>query len=231
MTVRLTGELSNRRLLMLPYTARARTVMWMGIVLFLATEIWGCSSSRLVNVWRDPEYHGTLTNVFVVAVKRDPTLRRIWEDGLVSALGRHGVTATPSYRLFPRSLPDTTQVIDAVREHQFDGFIVTVRLPSETDSSYVQGYITTVPVIRYDPWWQVYRTYYQRVYQPGYYETQTVARARTDIWIPADRGTLIWTGTSDVFDPTSSQAVSHEINEMIVPELAEQKLISAKAKG
>jgi hypothetical protein len=209
-------------------TSRMRDIVCAAFVLFVVSELTGCSSSKLMDVWKDPQYHGTFDNMFVIAVKKDPSQRRIWEDGFVSALEKHGVTATPSYRLFPKALPDTTQVVQAVRDHHYDGVMVTVRLPNQTEHVYVPGYVDAVPVFGYDPWWDVYRTYYEDVYEPGYYETETIARARTCVWSSQDKGTLVWTGTSDVYDPTSSKAIGHEITEMIVPELAKQGLIPAK---
>src|SRR5882672_9805536 len=54
------------------------------------------SSSSLVNVWKDSEYRrGPMHAMFVVALKRNALMRRTWEDGFVTELGRHGVTATP----------------------------------------------------------------------------------------------------------------------------------------
>jgi hypothetical protein len=212
----MTNGISNTRL---------HAVLGTAILLSVAAAFSGCASSRLVDVWKDPAYTKHLSNVFVIAVKKDPARRRIWEDGLANALRKHGVAATPSYQLFPDQLPDTTQVVETVGEKGFDGVIVTVGLRTQTQHTYVPGYVTTVPVTRYDRWWNVYRTYYRRVYRPGYYDVQTVARARTDVWTTAGDGTLIWTGPTDVYDPTSSKNVSDEITERIMPELADQGII------
>src|SRR5215471_3259413 len=54
---------------------------------------------------------------------------------------------------------------------------------------------------------------------PRYYETERVARTRTDVWSTEGRGQLIWTGTSETYDPTSSSAVNQEVAKKIVPEL------------
>ncbi|MGA9294939.1 MAG: hypothetical protein WBV81_20295, partial [Ignavibacteriaceae bacterium] len=51
-----------------------------------------CSSSTLVDVWNDPSYHESpLKNILVIAIRRNPVQRRIWEDAFVGDLSKHGV--------------------------------------------------------------------------------------------------------------------------------------------
>src|SRR5689334_8028861 len=79
----------------------------------LAWGLAGCGSqTSLTNMWRDPTFSSPpMTKVLVIAVKRDPAMRRIWEDGMTQEMSEHGVKAVPSYQLFPGDLPDTQQVI------------------------------------------------------------------------------------------------------------------------
>ncbi len=201
------------------------------LAVLAAAGLAGCAApAQLVDLWRDPEYSARpMTRVFVVALKRDEARRRLWEDGFVRELARRGVAATPSYRDFPQAFPDTAQVVEAVHQGGYDGVIVTVKLPTETQHTYVPGYVASEPVTRYNPWWATYRTYWVEVYRPGYVETEKVVRHRTDVWSTAgEKGHLVWTGTSEVFDPTSSQAVNHYIVTLVVPELAKQGIITKR---
>jgi len=200
----------------------------LAIAVVMAAGLLGCgTSTQLVNVWRDPEYPGRpLHDVLVVQMSRDPAHRRLWEDEFTYELRHHGVNATPSYRIWTDALPDTDEMVSEVRHSGYDGVIMTSRLPSATETRYVAGYSTAVPVTRYSPWYDAYFTYYQGVYQPGYYETERVARTRTDIWSTQGRGQLIWTGTSETYDATSTSAVKQEVAKKIVPELARQRVIA-----
>lgn len=195
-----------------------------------AMALSGCgASSSLVNMWRDPTFTGSpMRKIFVITVKKDPAQRRIWEDGFVSELAKRGVTAVPSYQTFPNALPDTQQVIDAVKDQGFDGVLAVHRLPTETSSYYVPGYVTTVPRTRYNPWSGMYNTYYRRVYEPGYTETARIVRYQIDLWSTQADGRMVWTGTSESIDPSSSQAVNREISSMIVPELARVEILPPK---
>jgi len=184
------------------------------------------TSTQLVNVWRDPENPSQpLHEVLVVQMSRDAAHRRMWEDEFVSELRHHGVDATASYRIWADALPDTDEIVSEVRHSGYDGVIMTARLPGKTETHYYPGYMTSVPVTRYNPWYDAYFTYYQGVYEPGYAETEHVARTRTDVWSTGNGG-LIWTGTSEVYDPTSSNAVRGEVAKKIVPELKKQHVIA-----
>lgn len=204
-----------------------------GLVAAIALVILGgCSSSaKLVNMWRDPQAPQTpLKSSLVVVMKKDAALRRLWEDGLASELVAHGVQATPSYRLFETDVPDTQQVIDAVRAQGFDGVLVTHKLDTELETNYVPGYVTTQPVTVSNPWTGAYRTYYERVHVPGYTETDQVVRYQTDLWTTQPEGRMIWTGTTESINPTSSDAVNRDLVHTIVPELAKQGFIPPSAK-
>ena len=169
-----------------------------------------------------------MSKVFVIAVKKDPAQRRIWEDGFVAELQKRGVEAVPSYQIFPKALPDTEEVIQAVQERGIQGIIVTHKLRTETTSQYVHGYATAVPVTRYNPWRGTYSTYFRHVYEPGYTETERVVRYQTDVLSTQGDGQMVWTGTSESIDPSSESAVYREISSLIVPELVERGILPKK---
>lgn len=197
----------------------------------LATLFFSCASSQLSNMWRDPSYsRGPVTSMFVIAMKKDPTLRRIWEDGFVSALAKYEVKAVPSYQIFPNDLPDTNQVGEEVRGKVYDAVLIVTKLPADTIKNYVPGYVTIEPVVQYNPWLNEYYTRYQNVYFPGYTETENVVRHEVNVWTTGGGGQLIWSGTGDVVDPSSSQDVNAQIVRLIVPELARQGIIPAQKK-
>jgi hypothetical protein len=191
----------------------------------------GCgTSSQLVNTWSDPSFRdGPMSRVLVLGMVRDPARRRTWEDRFVAELEKNGVDATPSYRVFPNALPDTNAIIDVVNRKGYDGFIVTSRLPTRTRTAYVPGRVESYPVTRYSPWRRAYVTYWNDLYYPGYVETERVVRYRTDVWSMAADGRLVWSGTTEIFDPSSSRSVNREIAERIVPALAKGGIVRGNA--
>ena len=197
------------------------------IVSLVAT---GCATgtTELVNAWRDPRStEPPIRSAFVLAVRLDPVRRRQWEDSYVAQLAKHGVAATPSYSVYENDLPDTDAVRDYVDEHRYDATVFSVGEGSEPVQNYVSGYATTEPVTYFHPMWGTYVTYFRDVYHPGYVETGTSVRVRTDVWRRTGRyeGKLVWSGTSATIDPSSTAQFSHEVAELVTHELSKYSLI------
>ncbi|HEY4099503.1 MAG TPA: hypothetical protein VGM20_01345 [Gemmatimonadales bacterium] len=111
-----------------------------------------CTSTSLVNMWRDPNAPAQpLNNVLVVTLRKDATSRRLWEDGFVKSLRDHGISATPSYALFPGEAPDTASLMQAVHQRGFDAVLMAHELPSSTETHYVPGYLAAEPVTYVSP--------------------------------------------------------------------------------
>ena len=186
----------------------------------------GCAANaRLSNMWRDPEYHTSLQRVYVVARRRDPAERRLMEESFVDAFARHGVEAAPSYRDFPNTLPDTSQVLDVVDRGHFDGVMVVSRLDTRVVERYVPGYVTTRTYLGWNRWTGRYQTYYADVEEPGSIATERVVRHRVDLWATASGGEMVWTAIGNQVDPTSSRDVNDGLTQKVVHELEEQGIV------
>jgi hypothetical protein len=195
-----------------------------------AASIGSCAaSSNLVDMWKDPEAPAQpMRDVFVVVVQRDPITRRIWEDAFVNQLDRRGVSATPSYRMFPAAPPDTDKIERAVNGRGYEGVFIVHKLATETRKNYVPGYVTSVPVTRYNHWRNAYYTYFHDIYRPGYVESERVARYQVDVWSTGEEGRMVWSGTTETVNPTSARDASREVSRLVVPELAHTHLIPVK---
>jgi hypothetical protein len=130
--------------------------------------------------------------------------------------------------LFPNAIPDTQQVVAAVREKNCDGVLVVRRLSSETATYDRPGYVRSVPVTRYDRLKQTYYTIYREVYEPGFSDTLRIMRHEINLWSTKESGQLVWAGTGETLDPSSREAVRNEITDLIIPELARQGIIPTK---
>ncbi|HET9887755.1 MAG TPA: hypothetical protein VFR10_09590, partial [bacterium] len=172
-------------------------------VLGAAAVAAGCASqTRLYDMWKDPGASpGLVRNALVVAVKKDAAARRIWEDGFVKRLGEQGVSATPSYRLFPDAVPDTAAVVEVVKDQGFDSVVVVHRSSAKTVQEVTPGYVSTQPKTYLDPWTGVFHTYYEEVYYPGEVEDVEVVVHQVDLWSTKDKGKLLWVGKAETYDP------------------------------
>ncbi|HEY4320849.1 MAG TPA: hypothetical protein VGM77_06655 [Gemmatimonadales bacterium] len=194
----------------------ARTLVILG-----AIALAGCTSTSLVNMWKDPNYpRQPLHNVLVVTLRKSASARRMWEDGFVTALRQHGISATPSYTYFPSEAPDTAELTATVRDKGFDAVFVAHELSATTETRYVPGYLSTEPVSYVSPWTGHYYTYFSQVYAPSYVEADRVVRYESEIWQTRGAGRLVWSGTTESINPQSAAQINAEITDVIVPALA-----------
>jgi hypothetical protein len=192
-------------------------------IMFMAE---GCSTSVLVDVWNDPSFNEVpLKKILVIAVRKDPVHRRIWEDAFAGEFLRKGVKAIQSYNLFPDALPDTDQVFKAVQDNGFDGILITSPLGADTKTRYVQSYTTTELQSRYNPFKNVYSTYYRDVQHPGYVDTLIVRRRAIDVWDVRKEGRMIWGGTSNTPELNTVEDVRADIAELVITELLDDAII------
>jgi hypothetical protein len=195
----------------------------------LMSQMCGCASSSLVDIWHDPSFQAPpLGKMLVIAVRKEATKRRIWEDAFTGDLVNHGVAATSSYSLFPDAPPDTNQVIATVQANGFDGILVILRLPTETNTHYVQGYTTVEQNVNSLSYWHRYGTYYREIEHPGYVDSQTVAIRAIDVTTTRNGGKMIWSATSRTPDPGSVTDVQRGIAGLVISELAQRSIISSK---
>jgi hypothetical protein len=217
------NHLSGKRFAMKAY----RFLRFAALLCCAITLMPGCSTSVLVNQWSDASYHGpALTKILILAVRKDPLRRRVWEDAFIGDLARHGVSATQSYRLFPDALPDSNQLDKAVAAHDFDGIIITRRLPKAVSTQYVQGYVTSEPETRYSRRREQFYTYYHEVEHPGYVDTQVVANRSIDVWSTDSNGSMIWSAVSETPEPASAEAVRRDIVSLVTADLARKGIIA-----
>lgn len=213
----------------------SRLMIWSSRLLLMALVsaaaiFGGCASqTRLYDMWKDPATPpGAMHKMLVVAVKKDPAARRIWEDGFVKQLAKHGMTVAPSYSLFPDAVPDTAEVVQAVRDQGYDAVIAVHRADEKTIQEVTPGYASTQPKTYLDPWTGVFHTYYEDVYYPGYVEEVQVVVHQIDLWSTKEKGKLLWVGKAETYDPSSNKETSEEAIQRVVKELAEQGLIPEK---
>jgi hypothetical protein len=196
----------------------------------LMSQMLGCASSSLVERWYDPSFKAPpLNKMLIIAARKDATKRRIWEDAFTVELAKHGVAATSSYGLFPDAPPDTNQVMATVQANGFDGVLVILKLPTETNPYYVKGYASMEPEGAYSgPYWQRYWNTYLLVEHPGYIDSQKVAFRAIDVTTTGNGGRMIWSAKSRTSDPDSVTDVQRGIAGLVVSELGSRNIITSK---
>ncbi|MDH4038457.1 MAG: hypothetical protein OEX18_12915 [Candidatus Krumholzibacteria bacterium] len=197
------------------------------LAVLAAVVLGGCSKTNLTNLYRDPNYPSQpLTNVIVVAVERNEDLRRMWEQAIAAEFQARGVLATPSYQVFPTSLPDSQQVRVVIDRDDMNGAVVTHRLAVTQTGNFGGGYDKQTTMSRQDYWSGWYHSYYQTVMlgsPPP--DKEKKGRYQIDVWSALDGGRFVWTGSTVEIDPTSVDKLREEVAGQLVPELQRQNVI------
>ena len=187
----------------------------------------GCVSTSLVDQWKDPGYAGPpVHKVLVVGVQRDQGRRRVWEDAMVSALGRRGVQAEPSYQVFPDKAPKPEDLSSMAARDHFDGVVAThfVKERQHIDSYPVGGWGPGWAGGGWGPGWG---WGWEPWDSPGYIQTEYRTDYQTDVYtVDGDGGKLIWTAVTRSVDASSSRHVTEEISHVLVPKLVHDGILS-----
>jgi hypothetical protein len=202
------------------------------LALVALTLVGGCAAnSEMTDTWRDPSLApGTVRNVLVVGVRKDPVRRRMWEDAFTKALTARGVTATASYVLYPDAPPDTQQVIETVRKRGCDAVLISMRLQDDSSSQYVPGSMRPEQVTSWDRFGR-FHSYWVTVQQPGYTETSTIIQLQTDLWTTSGAsGQLAWSGTLRTLDAINNDSVDRAVNHNIMPEMEKEGVVPSTPK-
>ena len=204
--------------------------------LFLAVSVLvsllfsGCADTSVQKTWTAPAV-GSLkfTKVFVIAIARDDTDRRLAEIAIKNEIKR--VPAIASYDVFPdiSDTRDKAKVVQGVKDSGADGVIV-LRLTS-ADTKVDLGTTSARPQD-----YMVFSDYYGSVYDVGAFYSQdrrdmgtnTIFNVETRIF-DGKTGKLVWVGTTktnkDSFSDHDTEGNVQEVALAVKAALQSQQLI------
>lgn len=186
--------------------------------------------AKLLVSWKNPDYSGQKPHrILVIGMSENPEIRADFEDDLSSALANDSleVFAGNTILFRPHSAelePDYLK--GQIRDFKIDAVLVSRLVKVEKKTTYIPGHNYAVPYGYYHSFYGYYGTVYRQVYSPDYLREDTTVRVETNFYAatPQDEE-LIWTGTSDSFNPKSAKKVIDGLVKLIVKELTKQNLL------
>lgn len=199
-----------------------------GLVLAVVT-VGYCKSTKLITKWRNLEYKGQrFHKILVIGMSNNPATRSDFEDALSLKITRKGIEAVSGNSILLR--PDTSNLdLDylraQIREHRVDAVIVSRLVKVDKDVTYIPGENYVVPY-GYRSFYGYYGVVYRQVYSPDYLREDTTVRIETNLYAAsAPDGKLVWTGTSDTFNPKSARKVIDSIVKLVVEEMEKEAIL------
>ncbi|MFD2564334.1 hypothetical protein [Aquimarina rubra] len=203
------------------------------IILIVAGLLTSCSSSELVEVWKNPDIDTFEANkVLVIGMTADTDGRKVFEKKLTQALKKNGVTSEKSLDFFEKSFtqsPKTEEELLAMEgkllEAGFDAILLSKVLAVEDKVTVVQAYRNL------DKDFKSFKDdYYQNqdiYYEDGYYEEYEIYHAETSLYCicPDKERELIWKGSIDITEPENVKKAVGDYIKVLIWALKGQKLL------
>ncbi len=188
------------------------------------------AAAKLLVSWKNRAYSGQKPHrVLVLGMSGNPEIRADFEDDLSTAIKGDGLEAIPGNTIFfrPRSGELDRDYLDGqIRDFKIDAVLVSRLVRVDKTVTNIPGYSYVVPYAYYRSFYGFYGAIYQQVYSPGYLREDTAVRVETNFYSATPPNEeLIWTGTSDSFNPKSAQKVIDGVVKLIVKELKKQDIL------
>lgn len=206
------------------------------IVLPFLVLLLGCSSTNLVNNWKNPEIVIFDANkVLIVGMTNNMDARVKFETRLQEEFTKRNIESFRSIDLFDieftsseRSEEELSEVEQQLLDKDFDAILFTKVVGSESRKTFrrkmneLDDFITS---FRDD-----YLSNQPIYYDEGYYEQFTVYNAETSLYcicVGKERE-LIWRGNIDVMNPNNVEKSIEDYVKLVVFALTEQDIIFRK---
>lgn len=205
-------------------------ILVVGLLLAGLTGVGVCKSTKLLSSWKNPNYAGQrFHKILVIGMSNNPATRSDFEDALSLKIARNGIEAIPGNSILLRQETgkiDFDYLKAQIRENQIDAVVVSRLVKVDKNVTYIPGQSYIIPYGYYRSFYGYYGAVYQQVYSPDYLREDTTVRIETNLYAatPPD-GELIWTGTSDTFNPRSAHKVIDAVIKLVVTELEKEAIL------
>jgi hypothetical protein len=193
----------------------------------------GHSSIKLKESWKNPNYSPRpLKIILALGMSNNLERRADFEVALASKIARPGITAIAGTDILlrPTSAPiNAVYLKEQIAAYNIDAVVVCHLIKEKTRVTEVPGEPYLLPY--YTDFYGYYEAVSPIVYSPDYLVIEKTVQVESNLYAVTPTGsTLVWTGTSDTFDPSSAHQVIKEVVELVVKELEKLEIFPKPAK-
>ena len=196
--------------------------------------LFSCSSTRITSRWYSDivqPVHAEKIMVLGVVRDSDRSIRENMERHLTEDLRSRGFDVVSSYREFgPKAFEglNEKETLDQLRQNQVNVVLTVVLLDKERERNYYRGYFYYSPFFYYyNNFWGYQMMMNSRIYQPGYYVTDTRYFWESNLY-DLRTGDLLFSVQTQTFEPSSTEKMAHEYGEKITDALMNCNVIKPK---
>ena len=194
-------------------------------ILLSATALMFGRSSKLIMSWRNPSYPSAkkFHRVLAMGFSNNMGVRADFEDALAAELTGKGLEAVAGNTILlrpPGTQLDLNYLREQIRANQIEAVVVSRLVKVDNTITYVPGTTYFAPYPYYNTFYGYYGTLYPVVYSPGYLQEEKKVRVETNVYITtAPDGQLIWTGTTDTFNPSNAHKAIKGLVNLLVTQI------------
>ena len=207
-----------------------KKIIWFlsAFILFIT----GCGTSRITSSWKaeDSTTH-FYKKILVLGLIRESD-RAIQENmenhlaGDLNVLGFNAVTSMGEYG--PKAFENMNEedALSKLKNSGIDAVVTIVLLNKEKERRYVAGQLYYSPYgYYYSRFWGYRGILYHRIYEPGYYATDTKYFWETNLY-EMNTQKLLYSVQTQSFDPVNTQSLAHEYGQLIVKDMTRKKVLT-----
>jgi hypothetical protein len=204
--------------------------------LFLMTAapllLGACANETLTSTWMNPEYRAgaPMTKTAVIVLTKDENMRSFAENQMIQNLPK-GTVAVAGHTMFKNPEEDKEKVRASLIKDGFDSVLVSRLISVDKSQTYVPPQTYASPNYAFN-------NYYGGAYggggyynttTPGYTVENTLVVVETLLYRLPD-SMLVWSGTSQSFNPMSKGDMVQGMSLLIGDELQRKRLLGAPGK-
>jgi hypothetical protein len=205
-------------------------LIWIGFALFIIAA--GCTStSKITSTWKaknvEPKNYNKILVLGLMNVA-DRTIREKMEEHLAEDLNTLGYNAICACEVFdPKAFNNMTEeaAINKLKNQGIDAVLTVVLLDKQKESKYVPGNIYYSPYgYYYNRFWGYRSTLYRRIYEPGYYVSDTKYFWESNLYDMASQQ-LVYSVQTQSFSPDNADILGHEYAKLIVKDIVKHNVL------
>lgn len=205
-------------------------IYWIGLTLMVMS--FGCNTSKITNSWKsDNTADYKFKKILVLGLIResDRTLQQNMENHLVEDLLHRGYKAESALTEYgPKAFDkmDEEAAIGKIKNTGVDAVITIVLLDKKKERKYIPGNLFFSPYgYYYNHFWGYRSTLYNRIYEPGYYVTDTKYFWESNLY-DMETQKIVYSVQTQSFDPSNSESMGHEYGQIIVKDMIRNNILN-----
>lgn len=193
-----------------------------------------CSSTRMVDVWKSPEYNNYKPNKkLIIGVTENLTARKKFESQLKTELKNRGIEAVESYDVFAPTFTSLKQTekdiqreVEKIHNDGFDAVLILAVKGVDEKTTYTgDRYITDYYWRRFGRYYYLYQDVY---FDRGYYNKYKIYNIESSLYNLKENNdkSLVWVASYNIVDPSTINTTVNDYVKAIVKSLEKEGVIN-----